>query len=218
MLAAVSVQLVACASPAAQARDVADADGGDVWLAWAGTDYGVREPEGAVVVLEVVLRNETEDVTNSTSIEWEPDFAAAYAVLDSDPPAWRVHTAEDGWGGLDTSGVPAGEEGRFRVWFGAAGEVASGAVEAPRIRVIVDGDRRAGGGVAVPAHAAERARLTAQHAFERGRLAALADRVGLVPQSGRTVFPVVVGLAALLAGVMAGGVVAALGATYRAGP
>lgn len=216
LLAVLSGQLVTCSGPGVELRQsVAQAEDAGVSLAWASTDYGVREPEGAVVALDVVVRNRTGGVTQSTSIEWEPSFAAAYRVLESDPPAWRVHVAEDGWGVLDTNGVPANEDGAFRVWFGEAEGAAEEANEAPRIRVAVNGERRVGEGTATPVHAAERERAETQRVFERGGLAVAADYAVGVPASGKGVFPVVVGFAAVLAAISAAGLLAVYCATVR---
>src|SRR5687767_2897463 len=135
LLALISGQLVTCAAPGVHAREASMDAGPGVSLAWASTQYGLHEPEGAVVVLDVIVRNTTEDVTQATSIEWEPAFAATFHVLDSDPPAWRVHRTDEGWGVLDTSGIPANEDGHFRVWFGAVADPLPGDVEGPRVRV-----------------------------------------------------------------------------------
>ena len=229
LLALVCAQLVTCAGPGVQARQAVVAQDGGVSLAWASTDYALHEPEGAVVRLDVIVRNTTDDVTQATSIEWERPFADAYEVLESEPPAWRVHRSEDGWGVLDTSGVPPGEDGHFRIWFARAaasmtglGEDLNGppgsaahTVEAPRIRVVVDGHRLAGEGVATPTYAAERAKLATQLVFERGGLALISDHAALVPNTGAAVFPTVVAFAVVLTVCTAVGLAATVSAIAR---
>ena len=215
-LALVCVQLVTCAGPGAGIGAVEAVEVAEVTLGWASTTFDVLEPEGAVVMLDVVVRNRTESVTRSTSIEWEPAFAAELEVLESDPPAWRVRVDERGWGVLDTSGIPAYEDGWFRVWFGAReGATLGETTEAPRIRVIVDGGHPAGEGVATPAHAGERARALTQQMFERGRIAAVVDRLGPMPAGGQGAFGVAVGVSASMLGIVTVGMVAAYGVTKR---
>ena len=167
-------------------------------------------------MLDVIVRNETEHTTSSTSIDWEPDFAAAYTVLQSDPPAWRVHTRDDGWGVLDTSGVLPGQDGAFRVWLRAAEGLAPPEVDTgPLIRVVVDGQLLVGQGAATPAHAAERAKLATQQLFERAPLAWVVDRLAPVPSGGVGAYPFVVALAAVWLAVTTIGLAAAYAATGR---
>jgi hypothetical protein len=101
-------------------------------IVWASTDYGIREPEQAVIELQIIVDNPALSPTESTSILWEPAFADAFVLLDSDPLPWRVRRDEHGWGSLDTSGVLPAQHGRYRLWFATAASVsgAAGATDA----------------------------------------------------------------------------------------
>ena len=216
LLVLVSGQLVTCAGPPAEARQPDVGQSPAIHLAWASTHYAPHEPTDAVVQLDVIVRNGTEHTTRSTSIEWEPVFAAAYEVLESDPPAWRIHIRDDGWGVLDTSGVLPGQDGAFRVWFSATDRPTPLDEDTgPLIRVVVDGQLPAGEGAATPTHAAERHKLSAQQLFERGHLAAAADRLTLLPAGGVGAHPVVVTLATVWLAITALGFAAAYQVTRR---
>lgn len=195
--------------PAAAAAAVPDAAPG-LALAWASTDYDVREPPGAAVELLIIVESRRPEATGSTSILWEPAFAEAFSFLHSDPEAWRVRVDERGWGSLDTSGLLPGAHGTFRVWFSAL------AFEelAPEVVVVADGQAVVGSGVATPLHVMRRETEDRQQVFERGTLAAAADRVRFVPADSRGAFPLALGLALALSLVTATGLAAALQFTY----
>ena len=202
------MQMVTCTGPVAEAQDLAEPS---LTLGWASTDYGVHEPDGAAVLLDVVVRNRTDEATESTSLSWDGTFGSAFAFLASDPPAWRVTTDEEsGWVVLDTDGVLAREDGSFRVWFSRVdGVELSEKDEAPRIRVVADGGRIVGKETATAVHASERVRRSSQLVFERGRAAAIADHVGFLPAAASAVFGPAVGLATLLLIVSGAGLAAA---------
>ncbi|HEU5318621.1 MAG TPA: hypothetical protein VFX49_21085, partial [Chloroflexota bacterium] len=180
LLLAAGLSLRACGV----ARVRAEAQRPGVRLGLATVAYGGREPVPGAIELRVIVGNRTDSQTESTSIRWDPRFASAAVFAQSEPAPWRVRIDDDGWGTLDTDGVPAGQDGSFVLWF-APGEDAglTSADSAVRVEVVANGTLEAGGGVATPAHAAERARLALQETFDRGALAAVAD---VVPEGAST--------------------------------
>ena len=185
-------------------------------LRWASTDhrpyYGGAAP-GTLVQVTVIVENVAGDDTQSTSFNWDPAFAAAYAFVKSDPTAWRARVDENGWGVLDTSGVLAGDHGTFHLWFepAAAETPASNpAPEAPRLIVASDGTLLVADVVATAEHDVERARASTQYAFERGPLAAAGELLPPEMSHPRSVPGLAVGLSVFNMALLAGGTGAAL--------
>lgn len=175
----------------------------EVTLLSARTDYSVREPAGAAVELTILVGNASSGATSSTSITWEPEFAASYAFLESAPPAWRVRVEETGWVVLDTAGVLPGEHGTFRVWFAPVSDgSASGADLSPLVRVVADGEIEVGEGRATSAHEQERLAEARRFQFDRGLPAILADHVSAVPATRHSAFGFGVGLAVILSTIV----------------
>ncbi len=196
-------------------------------LRWASTDhhpdYGDAVP-GTLVQVTVIVENAAGDNTQSTSFNWDPDFAAAYAFVGSDPSAWRARVDENGWGVLDTSGVLAGDYGTFRLWFEpAAAETAETpasdpapeAPEAPRLIVVSDGTLLVADVVATAQHDTERARASTQYQFERDPLATAGELLPPETSHPRSVLGLAVGLSVFFMALLAGGTGAALNLTNQ---
>ncbi len=171
-------------------------------------------PGDEVVELRVIVANLDSRATNSTSILWEPAFAARFTFLRSDPAPWRVRIDEQGWGVLDTAGILPVQFGTFRVWFVAP---QAGVVE-PRVRVVIDGRLELGPVVAGSTQAVQITAQDSQQVFERGRLAAVAERAGILPDGPRGAFAIAAGIGLMLIILAGGGSAAALRLTIRAPP
>ncbi len=183
-------------------------------LQWASIDFNRSVPGDEVVELRVIVANLESRATNSTSILWEPAFAAQFTFLRSDPAPWRVRIDEQGWGVLDTAGILPAQFGTFRVWFVAP---QAGVVE-PRVRVVIDGRLELGPVVAGSTQAVQIAAQDSQQVFERGRLAAVAERAGILPDGPRGAFASAAGIGLILVILAGSGGAAALRLTIRAPP
>jgi hypothetical protein len=216
LVPACRADLLAGAASVSNTPASAESAEGSLSLAWASTTYAIREPPGAAVELRVVVDNRSSSATESTSVRWDPSFARAFDVLQSDPPPWRVRIAENGWGSLDTSGVIPHQYGEIRVWFIARPGVDPATVDlAPQVEVMANGTIRIGSAVATPLHFAERRVRAEQQRFEQGPLALLADAVTFVPASASSAYLTGVALTTLLGLIvlagLAGAVMAATG-------
>lgn len=180
-------------------------------LQWASIDFNRSVPGDEVVELRVIVANLATRATNSTSILWEPAFAAQFAFLRSDPPPWRVRIDEQGWGVLDTSGILPLQFGTFRVWFVAP---KAGVVE-PHVRVVIDGQLELGPVVAGSTQATQIEAQASQQLFERGRLATVAERAGILPDSPRGAFALAAAMGFVLILLAGSGGAAALRLTTR---
>jgi hypothetical protein len=149
-------------------------------LGSASTEYTVTESGFASVELRLAVDNNDRRATQSTSILWEPSFAATFTLTHSEPAPWRVRIDERGWGVLDTSGILPGRSGTFRLWF--TGRATT--VPVPRVMVVANGKIVVADTVAQVQLPPSRA-PTAQDLFVRGPLAAAADRVTFVPTDPR---------------------------------
>jgi hypothetical protein len=181
-------------------------------LGWATTDAAVTEDGHALVELRLLVDNRGRKATESTSILWEPAFARAFTLTASDPSPWRVRVDERGWGVLDTAGVLPGQWGTFRLWFGGAASPGS-TVAAPRIVVVADGRWEVADTLAEVRRPVPDPRATRQFFFDRGTVAAAADRARLVPTDPQGALPLAAGMAVLLGLIIGGGVVAVLRCT-----
>ena len=187
-----------------------------VGLRWAGVTYSLHEPVLGAVELRVIVGNRTAVATESTSILWDPVFAASYSFLQSSPAPWRVRIAENGWGTLDTDGVAAQEDGSFVMWFVAAPGVVDTGRDLPvRIEVVANGNVVVGQGIATAAHATEKQRLARQTAFDRSPAAGLGDALWFIPAASSAAFPVATALAVAMAVLASTGAAAALRAASR---
>jgi hypothetical protein len=188
-------------------------------LAWATAEPWPtdRPPDGApaaapggdtsTVELRLEVENTGSAATQSTSILWEPGFAGRYVLATSDPPAWRVRIDERGWGVLDTFGILPGRAATFRLLFTEKAPGGAG-WSPPRVVVVADGH------LVIAETVADVRRLDVafarpQQIFERGPLAAAADRATFVPSDARGAFPLAAGAGLLLGAVLAGGGLAA---------
>ena len=186
-------------------------------LRWASTnhrpDYGDAAP-GTLIEVRLIIESALDDDTRSTSIHWDPAFAAAYTLVESDPPAWRVRLDDDGWGVLDTSGILARDHGTFRLWFEPV-PASEPPPEAPHLVVAADGALLVADVVATAEHDTERARASTHYVFERGLLAAAGELLPAETSHPRSVLGLATGLSVFFMAVLVGGTGAALLRTIR---
>ena len=205
---------VTCTAPRAQAVSSLRAMPDSLAIVSAVSEYGVHEPEGAVVALHVLARNATAAPTRSTMVRWSPEFAATFTFMSSDPPAANALIDGAGWGVAQLAGLPAGEEQSIALWF----RVADGAAEPvqdlfPRVQVLAEEGaslRVVGERLVIPLHAPERLKLRAQQALDQSAVAQLVEHAPFLPASARGVFGPAVGFAVLLTGITGLGVAATL--------
>jgi len=163
-------------------------------LRWASTnhrpDYRGAAP-GTLIEVRLIIESALDDDTRSTSIHWDPAFAAAYTLVESDPPAWRVR--------LDFEPVPASEP----------------PPEAPHLVVAADGALLVADVVATAEHDTERARASTHYVFERGLLAAAGELLPAETSHPRSVLGLAAGLSVFFMAVLVGGTGASLRRTTQ---
>jgi hypothetical protein len=178
-------------------------------LAWATAEPWPADGAVTTVEIRLVVENAGKKATNSTSVLWEPGFAGRFTLASSDPPAWRVRIDEWGRGVLDTSGFLPGRSSTIRLVFTGTGPVGP----PPQVMVVANGHYVIAETIADVRHF-DVAGARDHDTFERGVLAAVADRVAFVPSDARGAFPLAALVGLLLATVLTGGGLAAA----RSGP
>ena len=207
---------VTCTAPQAQAVSTLRVTPDSLEIVSAVSEYGVHEPEGAVVALHVVARNATAAPTRSTMVRWSPEFAATFTFMSSEPPAANALIDGAGWGVAQVAGLPAREEQSIALWFRVADGAAAPVQDLfPRVQVLAEGEEPAslrvvGERVVIPLHAPERLKLRAQHAVDQSAVAQLVEVAPFLPASAQGVFGLAVGFAVLLSGITLAGVAATL--------
>ena len=215
-LAATFALYVTCTAPRAQADATTRPAEDSLSVVWAGSDYAVHEPPGAVVALHVVARNTTNVPTQTTTIRWSPEFAHAFSFLTSDPPATNALVDGAGWGVAQMGGLPAREDTGIALWFSVADGAHLPANDLfPRVQVVADETRAVGERLAIPLHAPERLRLRAQHALDRSAVAQLVEHATFVPATSHGVFGLAVSFSVLLLVVTVAGVATTIRVTGR---
>ena len=207
---------VTCTAPRAQAVSSLRATPDSLAIVSAVSEYGVHEPEGAVVALHVLARNATATPTRLMMVRWSPEFAATFTFMGSEPPAANALIDGAGWGVAQVAGLPAREEQSIALWF----RLADGAAEPvqdlfPRVQVLAEGGdpaslRVVGERLVIPLHAPERLKLRAQHALDQSAVARLVEHAPFLPASAQGVFGPAVGFAVVLSGITVLGVAATL--------
>ncbi len=186
-----------------------------VLLNYVGMSYFNGGPADPVVELKVILDNQGDSHTDSTSIRWEPEFAREFTLVKSSPPAWRVRTDEWGWGVFDGDGVRPRGDGTFLLWFTTTGYK----VREPRIQVIANGIVFVDDTFAIAMNRILTREPELQGVFERQPIAGIIDSIGrLVPDTAETSpFEFAVALAATLSVLTLVGTVLALRHTPSSG-
>ena len=188
-------------------------------VVWAGSDYAVHEPEGALVALHVVVRNTSGAATSPMSVRWSPEFAQVFTFMESDPPATNAFIDGAGWGVAQLGGVPALDELGVALWFRVADNATAPPYDFfPRVQVLAEGNgaygmRAAGERLAIPLHAPERLKLRDQLALDGSVVAQLVDYAPFVPATAQTAFGPALGFAVLLLLIMGVGIGATMHAT-----
>jgi hypothetical protein len=217
-LAASSALYFACAAPRALVAADPQVDSG-LSVVWAGSDYAVHEPEGALVALHIVVRNAGDAATRPIAVRWSPEFAQVFTFMESDPPATNALIDGDGWGVAQLGGVPALEDLGVALWFRVGDNATAPPYDLfPRVQVLAEGGgeegmRAAGERLAIPLHAPERLKLRGQFALDGSVVAQLLDYAPFVPATAQTAFGPALGFAVLLLLIMGAGVGATMQAT-----
>ena len=179
-----------------------------VLLNYVGMSYFNGGPADPVIELKVIVDNQGDRHSDSTSIRWEPEFAREFTFLKSSPPAWRVRIDEWGWGVFDGDGVRPHGDGTYLIWFTTTGYK----VREPRIQVVANGNMFVDDTFAIAMNRILTREPELQGMFERQPVAGIIDRIGrFVPDAAETSpFEFAVALAATLSGLTLAGTVFAL--------
>jgi len=179
-----------------------------VLLNYVGMSYFNGGPADPVIELKVILDNQGDRHSDSTSIRWEPEFAREFTFLKSSPPAWRVRVDEWGWGVFDGDGVRPHGDGTYLLWFTTTGYK----VREPRIQVVANGNMFVDDTFAIAMNRILTREPEMQGIFERQPIAGIIDWMGrFVPDAAETSpFEFAVAFAATLSGLTLAGTVFAL--------
>lgn len=179
-----------------------------VLLNYVGMSYFNGGPADPVIELKVILDNQGDRHSDSSSIRWEPEFAREFTFLKSSPPAWRVRIDEWGWGVFDGDGVRPHGDGTYLIWFTTTGYK----VREPRIQVVANGNMFVDDTFAIAMNRILTREPELQGVFERQPIAGIIDRIGrFVPDAAETSpFEFAVAFAATLSGLTLAGTVFAL--------
>lgn len=185
-----------------------------LWVESAILEYEIADTGDAVVELRFTVHNSAEQPSPPPTIWWEPLFAQDFALERSEPPPVDAEQDQAGWGVFHSEAIESGDQRTFRLWFHGLARSAP----VPRVVISVgdpEGDSDEGStesvvwdGLVMAANLFPNGEA-AWPAFEHNALVRVADATPAAWAAPGTFLRIVTPLAVLLAGVLAGGCVAA---------